>query len=97
MCSYSMADVLTLGQQQITVLHYQVQQRSVALVSNNLFQIWTTNTSFYSETGQRKFVITPELALPIWYEYPLALCYNLYSGYSLDQWIFWLGGVYNSF
>ena len=36
-----MADVLTLGQQQLTVLHYQVQQRSVALPSNNLFQIGT--------------------------------------------------------
>ena len=36
-----MADVLTLGQQQLTVLHYQDQQRSVALPSNNLFQIGT--------------------------------------------------------
>ena len=63
MRSCSMADVLTLGQQQLTVLHYQVEQRSVALPSNNLFQIGTTNTSFCSETGQRKFVITPELAI----------------------------------
>ena len=34
-----MADVLTLGQQQLTALQYPVQQRSVALPSNNLFQV----------------------------------------------------------
>ena len=44
LCSISlmvmpMADVLTLGQHQLTVLHYQVQQRSVALPSNNLSKL----------------------------------------------------------
>ena len=44
--------------------------------------------------GQRKFGITPELALPIWYECPFALGHNLYYRCIQDQWIFSLGGVY---
>ena len=67
---------------------------SVALSSNNLFQRVQTNTSFYSETGQRMVVITPELALPIQYECPFALGHNLYSRCILDHLIFHLGGVY---
>ena len=34
-----MADVLTLGQQQLTVLHYQVQYRSVALPRITSFKL----------------------------------------------------------
>ena len=61
-----------------------------------LVQTGTTNTRFCSEMGQRKFVITPELALLIWYKCPFALGSNLYSGCLLDQWIFQLGGVYTA-
>ena len=46
--------------------------------------------------GQRKIVITSELALPIQYECPFALGHNLYSESLLDQWILWLGGVYTA-
>ena len=42
---------------------------------------------------QRKFVLTPELALLILYECPFAPGHNLYSRCFLDQWIFHLGGV----
>ena len=35
--------------------------------------------------GQRKFVITSELALLIWYKCPFSLVCNLYSGCLLDQ------------
>ena len=46
--------------------------------------------------GQRKIVITPELALPIWYKCPFALGHNLYSRCLLDQRFYWLGGVYTA-
>ena len=62
-----MADVLTLGQQQFSVLHYQVQQRSVALSSNN-FQEYNNPTLDSALKKAKKDSNTPELAQLIWYE-----------------------------
>ena len=56
-----MADVLTLGQQQFSVLHYGVQERSVALSSNNFQE--NNNPTLDSTLKQaKKDVSTPELA-----------------------------------
>ena len=62
----------------LTVLHYQAQQRSVALSSNNLFQMGQSNTSFALKQAE-KDAITPELALLIWYESPFTLGHNFYN------------------
>ena len=56
-----MADVLTLGQQQFSVLNYQVQQRSVALSSNNC-QEYNNQTLDSALKQAMKDVNTPEHA-----------------------------------
>ena len=92
MCSYKMADVLTLWQQQFSVLHYQVQQSSVALSSNNFMKC--SNPTLETALKQAETdVNTPELAQLIQYECPFALGHNLYNWCLVDQWIFQLGGV----
>ena len=71
-----MVDVLTLGQQQFSALHYQVQQRSVELSSNNVQEY--NNPTLDSPLKQaKKEVNTIELAQPIQYECPFTLGHNL--------------------
>ena len=62
-----MADVLTLGQQQLTVLHYQVQQRSVALPRTTCSKLGQ-QTLYSALQWAKKVCFTPELALLIWYK-----------------------------
>ena len=60
-----MTDVLTLGQQQFSVLHYEVQQRSVVFSSHN-FQEYSNPTLDFALKQAKKDVNTPELAQLIW-------------------------------
>ena len=69
-------DVLTLGQQQFSVLHYQVQQKSVALSCNSL-QEYNNPTLEAALIQAKKDVNTPELAQPIQCECPFTLGHNL--------------------
>ena len=79
MCYCSMANVLTLGQQQFSVLHYQVQQRSVALSSNNFLVRVALSKEYDNPTlgsalkQAKKDVNTPELPQLIQYECLLLL------------------------
>ena len=57
---------------------------------------WDNQHLILLQTGQRKFVITPELNLAMLYECPFAVGHNPYSRCFLDQWIFQLGGVYTA-
>ena len=76
MCSSSLANVLSLVQQQFSALDYQVQQRLVALSHNN-FQEYSKPTCDSALTKVKKDVNTPELAQLIQYECPFPLGHNL--------------------
>ena len=88
-----MADMLTLGQQHLTVLHYEAQQRSVALPSNKLFQIRTAKLGSALKQGKESWLSLLSLLCQSGMSAPFALGHNLYSRCLLDQWIFQLGQV----
>ena len=78
-----------------SVLHYQVQQSSVALSSNTFVKCG--NPTLETDLKQsKKDVNTPGLDQLIWYECPFALDCNLYNGCLLNQWIVQLHGDYTA-
>ena len=82
----SMADVLTLGQQQFSVLHYQVNQTSVTLSSNN-FEEYNNPTLDSALDRQRKMLILLSLLNQSSMSAPLPLVTTLMTEYH-QKWVY---------
>ena len=72
--------MLTLGQQQLAVLHYQDQQRSVALPSNNLFQIGTAKLGSALKQGKESWLSLRSLLYQSGMSDPLPLVATFIAG-----------------